>query len=305
MLFAQPCLGPAVVAVDDDFTMNQDTTLTKGAPGVLRDDHNGVSKNGQGLTATLLTQATSGVATITNGATGAFTYMPNPGFCGNDSFTYEVTNGSVTDQGVAHVAVACTTPDTAPVAVADNFNINEDSGANSLAVLGNDTDVDAGPKFVQSVTQPTGGVVAITNAGANVSFTPNLNFCAATSFSYTLNGGSSTTVNLTMTCFNDAPTTVGTLANQNYTVGQVVNIPTAHAFTDVDNASLTYTATGLPPSLTIDLNTGVISGTLAAGDLGTANVAVTAHDLALASNAQAFTITVTQPSITIFGNGFE
>ncbi len=98
----------------------------------------------------------------------------------------------------------CGAPSTPPVAVADSFTIVEDSGANTLDVLLNDTDVDAGPKFVQSVTQPTGGVVAITNAGANVSFTPSTNFCASTSFNYTLNGGSTATVSITMTCITDA-----------------------------------------------------------------------------------------------------
>ncbi|MBK7044337.1 MAG: endonuclease [Rhodanobacteraceae bacterium] len=88
----------------------------------------------------------------------------------------------------------CGAPSTPPVAVADSFTIVEDSGANTLDVLLNDTDVDAGPKFVQSVTQPLGGVVAITNAGANISFTPSTNFCASTSFNYTLNGGSTATV---------------------------------------------------------------------------------------------------------------
>ena len=47
-------------------------------------------------------------------------------------------------------------------------------------------------------------MVAITNAGANISFTPSTNFCASTSFNYTLNGGSTATVSITMTCITDA-----------------------------------------------------------------------------------------------------
>lgn len=105
IIFAQPCNGPAVVAVDDDFAIAQDTTLNASAPGVLRDDHNGVNKNGEGLTASLAIQAQHGTATITNGATGAFTYVPDAGYCGTDQFTYQVTNGSVVDQGIAHIEV--------------------------------------------------------------------------------------------------------------------------------------------------------------------------------------------------------
>ncbi|MBK6725800.1 MAG: Ig-like domain-containing protein [Xanthomonadales bacterium] len=43
-----------------------------------------------------------------------------------------------------------------PTATADNANINEDSGANTILVLANDPDPDGGPKLVQSVTQPSG-----------------------------------------------------------------------------------------------------------------------------------------------------
>ncbi|MCC6559839.1 MAG: Ig-like domain-containing protein, partial [Xanthomonadales bacterium] len=46
-----------------------------------------------------------------------------------------------------------------PTATADNANINEDSGANTILVLANDPDPDGGPKLVQSVTQPSGGTV--------------------------------------------------------------------------------------------------------------------------------------------------
>ena len=89
--------------------------------------------------------------------------------------------------------------------LSDNFNVVEDSGSNILDVLPNDTDADGGPKFVAQVTQPTGGSVVVGPAGADVRFTPNNNFCAATSFTYPLNGGSTTTVSISMTCSNDAP----------------------------------------------------------------------------------------------------
>ena len=114
IIFASPCNGPAVVAVDDDYTIAQDTVLTRPttAPGgsgtlptLLINDHNGVSKQGQGLTASLAQQAQHGTAVITNGATGAFSYTPSAGFCGSDQFTYSVTNGSETDQAVAHIEV--------------------------------------------------------------------------------------------------------------------------------------------------------------------------------------------------------
>jgi large repetitive protein len=50
------------------------------------------------------------------------------------------------------------------------------------------------------VTQPANGTVAITNAGADLTYTPNPNYCndppgtTPDTFTYTLNGGSIATV---------------------------------------------------------------------------------------------------------------
>ncbi|MBK6725801.1 MAG: hypothetical protein IPG63_00850 [Xanthomonadales bacterium] len=142
-------------------------------------------------------------------------------------------------------------------------------------------------------------------AGAHVVFTPNANFCASTSFSYTLNGGSSATVSITMTCSNDAPNAVGTLANQSYPEGTLVSLGTAAGFADVDGDALTYTATGLPASVAIGLNDGNIGGTVLAADIGVHNVTVTARDPSLAQATQSFTLTVTALPAAIFGDGFE
>ena len=56
--------------------------------------------------------------------------------------------------------------DAHPVAVDDTATVNEDSGSNAIDVLGNDTDVDGGPKSVATVSQPHNGTAAITGDGA-------------------------------------------------------------------------------------------------------------------------------------------
>src|SRR5438552_2845575 len=61
--------------------------------------------------------------------------------------------------------------------------------------------------------------------------------------------------------------------------------------TDPDGDVLTYSATGLPPSLTVNGTTGLISGTLSSS-AGTYNVTATASDGAL-TNSKTFTWTVT------------
>ncbi|MEA2154406.1 MAG: hypothetical protein QOE11_546, partial [Solirubrobacteraceae bacterium] len=84
--------------------------------------------------------------------------------------------------------------------------------ASAVTVLANDTDVDAGPKSVASVTQPANGTVAVTGGGTGLSYAPNADSCnsspggAPDTFTYTLTPGVSTaTVSMTVTCVDDAP----------------------------------------------------------------------------------------------------
>ena len=81
--------------------------------------------------------------------------------------------------------------------------------ARTIAVLGNDSDLDGDTLSVASVTQGANGTVAI-NGDNTVTYTPNANFNGSDSFTYTVadgNGGTDTaTVTVTVTAVNDAPT---------------------------------------------------------------------------------------------------
>ena len=80
--------------------------------------------------------------------------------------------------------------------------------------MANDTDTDGGPKSVASVTQPANGTVVITGGGTGLTYQPDPNYCnsqaggAPDTFTYTLNGGDSATVSVTVTCVDDPPTAV-------------------------------------------------------------------------------------------------
>jgi CSLREA domain-containing protein len=101
-------------AVDDIYTF--DGELTIAAPGVLENDSD---VDGDPLTASLVSQPISG--TVALSADGAFSYTPTLRFSGNDSFTYEASDG----QGGADIGtvtlipsicfgVVATLPDGAP-----------------------------------------------------------------------------------------------------------------------------------------------------------------------------------------------
>ena len=115
--------------------------------------------------------------------------------------------------------------DDPPVAVADSAIVDEDT-LTQIDVMLNDTDEDAGPRQVASVSQSIhGGTVTITGGGTGVSYKPAANFCttlasaqfATDTFTYTLspaavaplNPASSTaTVTVTVNCVDDNPVAV-------------------------------------------------------------------------------------------------
>ena len=76
-------------AVADNYTVNAGETLSQPAPGVLAND---TDPEGGSLTASLVDQAANGSVTLL--PDGSFTYVPNAGFVGQDTFTYEASDGT-------------------------------------------------------------------------------------------------------------------------------------------------------------------------------------------------------------------
>jgi VCBS repeat-containing protein len=135
---------------------------------------------------------------------------------------------------------AVTPPSDPPVAVEDSATVGEDSGATTIDVLANDTDIDGGTKTMESVTQPDHGAVTITNSGSGLTYEPDENYCNGGSptddFTYTLNGGSTATVAVTVTCVNDAPVA----DDQSLTTNEDNPKDVTLGGSDVDGDNLTY-----------------------------------------------------------------
>ena len=189
----------------------------------------------------------------------------------------------------ATVSVTVTCVDDPPIAVNDSVTVNEDSGANAINVLGNDTDVDGGTTItISSVTSPANGTVVLTGgspgAHTGLTYTPNANYCnnppgtTPDTFTYTLtSGGSTATVSVTVTCVNDAPTldldannssgAAGTGYNATYTGGGISVSDTDVAITDVDNAALDSATITIPAPIageTLTVN-GALPANIVAG----------------------------------------
>jgi hypothetical protein len=87
------------LAVDDSYVMDQGTTLTVAAPGLLGND---TAIFGTSLTAVVVSGPTNG--TLQLSADGGFTFTPATNFTGADSFTYRADD-SPADLGVASVMI--------------------------------------------------------------------------------------------------------------------------------------------------------------------------------------------------------
>ena len=257
------CVDDAPTAVDDAATVAEDSGAT--AIDVVGNDLNA---DGGPITIDAVTQPTNGTVVITGGGAG-LTYEPDGNFCSAtpDTFAYTLTPGGST----ATVSVTVTCLDDPPVAVDDTATVVRDSGATAITVLGNDTDVDAGPKSVASVTQPVHGTVAITGGGTGLTYQPNAGFCSTSpdTFTYTLNGGDSATVSVTVECFEPEISTdlsatpaapaIGQPFRYDATVGNTGNVP-------LDGTTMVFT---VPVQLAIaSVTTGTYTGfsELAAGE---------------------------------------
>ncbi|MCW7542152.1 putative Ig domain-containing protein, partial [Aquabacterium sp. A7-Y] len=215
-------------------------------------------------------------------------------------FSIEVT---VTDQAgkSTSASFSLTANNFAPVGADENHTVDED-GSLSEAVSATDADGDA--LSYAAGTAPTNGTVVV-DANGNYIYTPNANFNGTDSFTVVVTdaqGATDTiTVNVTVNSVNDNPMVVGTLNNVSSTDAATVSIPTSAVFRDADIATngdqLTFSATGLPAGLSIDPNTGVISGTLPnnASAQGPFAIAVTVTDQAGKTVSTSFSLSANNP----------
>jgi len=176
-------VNDAPTAADDSYNGTSDTLLTIAAPGVLANDSD---VDGDALSAVQVSPPASG--TLTLNSDGSFTYMPNAGFAGSDSFTYSASDG-VASSNVATVTLnIAAAVNQAPVAV-DDYMTTKMNNAVAIPVLANDSDPDGSlnPSSVTLTSQPgKKGNTATVNADGTITFTPRLNFRGSDTFTYTV-----------------------------------------------------------------------------------------------------------------------
>ncbi|MEL7038204.1 MAG: Ig-like domain-containing protein [Cyanobacteria bacterium J06592_8] len=164
-------------AVDDTVIVpfNQFTAIN-----VLAND---LDPDNDPLSVTLSTLPTNGTATLTD---NIFTYTPNPGFIGSDSFLYNINDGN---GGIdtATVILNIVSPGS-PIAVDDNASTSVNQPV-EINVLLNDSDPDGDPLTINTfdLNSDNGGIITENN-GVLV-YTPASGFIGDDRFTYTITDG--------------------------------------------------------------------------------------------------------------------
>ncbi len=197
-------------------------------------------------------------------------------------------------------------------------------------LLANDSDPDGDPLTIASVGSRPMTSDGITVAGSNGGtftvlpdgsyvFTPGNAFerlaageTAISTISYTItdpSGATSTaTAIVTITGTNDGPVSTAISDTSSLDAQSHVSYDISGYFSDPDASDkLTYTATGLPPGLSIDPHTGIITGDIdpsasQGSSLGVYNITVTATDSSGATTSQKFDWAIANPAPVAVGD---
>lgn len=150
----------------------------------------GVDPDGDKLTYSIVANGTKGLALITNAETGTFSYTPKANANGQDTITYQVSDGKLSSKNTVTLTIA---PVNDPPSVNADYAQVMKRRTVLIPVLGNDTDVDGDVLTIASVMQPQYGKTAVVKE--HIAFTADSSFVGKVNFFYTVkdsHGASST-----------------------------------------------------------------------------------------------------------------
>jgi hypothetical protein len=184
--------GLLVTANDDAYAAVHDRVLSIAAPGLLANDA-GVLPS-----AAKLTNPAHGTATVN--ANGSFTYRPNAGYVGSDSFRYEARVLNLGILVTDPATVTLTVTNTPPVARDDGYTATTGVSLTVPApgVLGNDTDADGDSLTATLVDGGGNGSLSLASNGS-FTFKSGGSFTGPRTFTYRVSDGVTTSSIATVT----------------------------------------------------------------------------------------------------------
>ncbi len=247
-------VNDAPVAVGDSYILEQDTTLDVPAPGPLANDRD---RDRDPLNAIVSTTTVNGKLALN--ADGSFSYVPDAGFYGQDSFTYHVNDGTL-DSNTVTVALTITKFNFPPIAVEDHYTIKEDRSLEVAApgLLRNDSDPEGRAIRAVLITRPAHGALSFRPNGY-IYYKPARNWNGDDSFTYKATDGvkfsEPTRVTITINPVNDVPVAVNDFYTTDLNVPLDVSEPGVLANDkEYDGEALTATLARRPAYGTLTFN---------------------------------------------------
>lgn len=189
-------VNKAPVASDGTLTTNENTA----ASGNLK----ATDPEGDTLTYIIVSQPTHGKVKLDNAATGAYTYTPDTGFSGDDSFTFKASDGT-NDSNTA--AVSITVVNKPPVASDGTLTTKENNAAGGTLKA---KDPEGATLTYIIVSQPTHGKVKLDNATTGAyTYTPDSGFSGSDGFTFKASDGTNdsntATISITVNAVTPPP----------------------------------------------------------------------------------------------------
>ena len=266
--------GPT--AVDDTVVATEDDRLVLLTSGVDSPAANDTDPENDSLTVTAVGAATGGSVALD---AGEITFDPAANTCGVGiaSFSYTVSDGALTDDGVVTLDIACLND--APTVTNPGDQTDAEGASVNLQLVAADVDGDAltysanGLPAGLSISPATGlisGTIGFAADGSHpVTVTVTDGIVAtpvSTDFDWVVSGT------------NGPPVFDQDLGDRTDAEGETINLPAPA--TDPDGDVLVFAATGLPDGLAISPTTGTISGEIGtnAADSSPFDVTITVSD---------------------------
>jgi len=202
-------INDAPLALDDANSTDEDTPVN----GTVLPNDTDVENDNLTVSTTPVDTPENGIITLN--PDGNYTYMPDPGFNGTDSFQYEICDDGIPSAcDTATVTINIGAVNDPPIAMDDVVTTDEDMPVSS-SVLPNDNDPDGDDLTVSTtpIDNPDNGVVTI-NPNGSFTYTPVLDFNGIDEFQYEVCDDGipslcdTATVTITINPVNDPPVAI-------------------------------------------------------------------------------------------------
>jgi len=229
--------APTVTSAN--FELDQDTSLTATLTAT--------DPEGDTVTFTVNGDPTNGQL-VSFDSNGVFTYTPNGGFTGSDSFNIVASDGTNQVDATITLNVLAVNPvNEAPTITAANFDGVQDTEL-SETITARDPEGDT-VTFAQT-SEPSSGSMMAFAANGNFTYRPNSGFVGTDSFTITASDGENEiTATISITIFEEEPTNEPpTITSGNFEGNQDTDLIATITASDPEGDTVTFTQTSEPSS---------------------------------------------------------